>query len=203
MVELNQSFVFVLELVLVADIVVIKALTSISVGQAFDKSSIKLINPFFKGSGPCNVASNRCLNNNPVSKKILTKCLSTFINDLCPALGYSSDNLLPIRRHPPSTCVNDTSQSLHSRQLQARLDSHMRLGDQAVTQLSNEGLQVSHNGHIDYRCYLRNDVIRRLEECRLSVAIRPCAANYVVPQKGKAFLIMRLGAGSGKFSAKS
>lgn len=56
LVELNQSSVFALELALVADTVIIKALTSTSVGQAFDKSSIKLINPFFTGSEPCNVA---------------------------------------------------------------------------------------------------------------------------------------------------
>ena len=49
MVELNQSFIFALELVLIADSVIIKALTSTSVGQAFDKSSIKLINSLFTG----------------------------------------------------------------------------------------------------------------------------------------------------------
>ena len=132
-----------------------------------------------------------------------TKCLGALINDLYPTLCYSGNNVLTVPLHPPSTSANDTSQSLDSGQLQAPLGPYFRLGDQAVTQLGNEGLQISHNSHTDCVCYLRNDAIRRLEECRFSVAVRPGTADYVVPQKGETFLITCLGIRRGNFSAKS
>ena len=52
LVELNQSLVFALEIVLVADTVTMTALTSTSIGQVFDKSSIKPTNALFTGSEP-------------------------------------------------------------------------------------------------------------------------------------------------------
>lgn len=50
LVELNQSLVFALKLVLAADIAMMTALTSTTVGQAPDKSCIKPTNAFFTNS---------------------------------------------------------------------------------------------------------------------------------------------------------
>lgn len=201
LVELNQSLVFALKLVLAADTVLWRHSLRLVLGKLSTNLPLSPPTP----SSP--ILSLEC-SMRPAPQKHSnlnrrTKCLGALVNGLYPALCYSGNNVLTVPLHPLSTSANDAPQSLHSSQLQAPLGPYTGLGNQAVTQLGNEGLQVSHNSYIEHVCYLRNDFIRRLEECGLSIAVRPGAANYVVPQKDENFLITCLGSRGGNFSAKS